>query len=68
VDDSVGNFLLVHFSDAKRAADADRFLMTRGVILRSCKSYALSQCLRLTVGSEDANRAAISALQEFAAS
>ena len=68
VDDSVGNFLLVHFSDAKRAADADRFLMTRGVILRSCKSYALPQCLRLTVGGEDANRAAIAALKEFAAS
>lgn len=68
VDDSVGNFLLVHFSDAKRAAEADRFLMSRGVILRSCASYGLPQCLRLTVGSEDANRAVVSALEEFAAS
>jgi histidinol-phosphate aminotransferase len=68
VDDSVGNFLLVHFSDAKRAQDADRFLMSRGVILRSCASYGLPQCLRLTVGSEDANRAVIAALKEFAAS
>jgi histidinol-phosphate aminotransferase len=68
VDDSVGNFLLVHFSDAKRAAEADRFLMSRGVILRSCASYGLPHCLRLTVGSEDANRAAVAALKEFAAS
>ena len=68
VDDSVGNFLLVHFSDTKRAQDADRFLMSRGVILRSCASYGLPQCLRLTVGSEDANRAAIDALKEFATS
>jgi histidinol-phosphate aminotransferase len=68
VDDSVGNFLLVHFSDAKRAQAADRFLMSRGVILRGCASYALPQCLRLTVGSEEANRAAVEALKEFGAS
>jgi histidinol-phosphate aminotransferase len=67
VDDSVGNFLLVHFADAKRAQEADRFLLSRGVILRGCGSYGLPQCLRLTVGSEDANRAALAALQEFAA-
>jgi histidinol-phosphate aminotransferase len=42
--------------------------MSRGVILRSCASYALPQCLRLTVGSEDANRAVVAALKEFAAS
>ena len=68
IDDSVGNFLLVHFSDAKRAQDADRFLMSRGVILRSCASYGLPQCLRLTIGSEEANRAAVAALKEFAVS
>jgi histidinol-phosphate aminotransferase len=68
VDDSVGNFLLVHFVDAKRAQEADRFLMSRGVILRGCGSYGLPQCLRLTVGSEEANRAALSALRDFAAS
>jgi histidinol-phosphate aminotransferase len=68
VNDSVGNFLLVHFADAKRAAEADRFLMSRGVILRGCASYGLPQCLRLTIGSEDANRAVVAALKEFAAS
>ena len=68
VDDSVGNFLLVHFSDAKRAAEADLFLMSRGVILRGCGSYGLPQCLRLTIGDEDANRAALAALKDFASS
>jgi histidinol-phosphate aminotransferase len=68
VDDSVGNFLLVHFADAKRAQEADRFLMSRGVILRGCASYGLPQCLRLTVGSEEANRAAVDALRSFVAS
>jgi len=68
VDDSVGNFLLLHFADAKRAQEADQFLMSRGVILRGCASYALPQCLRLTIGSEEANKAAVAALKEFAAS
>lgn len=68
VDDSVANFVLVHFADAKRAQDADRFLMTRGVILRGCGSYGLPQCLRLTVGSEEANRTVVAALREFVAS
>jgi histidinol-phosphate aminotransferase len=40
--------------------------MSRGIILRSCASYALPQCLRLTVGTEEANLAAIAALQKFA--
>jgi histidinol-phosphate aminotransferase len=68
VDDSAGNFLLLHFADAKRAGEADRFLMSRGIITRGCASYGLPQCLRLTVGSEEANRAAVAALKEFAGS
>ncbi len=68
VDDSVANFVLIHFSGipGRNSADADRFLMERGIILRSCASYGLPQCLRLTVGSEEANLAAIAALREFA--
>ena len=42
--------------------------MSRGLILRGCASYGLPQCLRLTVGSEEANRAAVAALKEFVAS
>ena len=70
VDDSVANFVLIHFPDApgSRAGDADRFLMARGIIMRACGSYDLPHCLRLTVGSEEANRAAVAALREFMAS
>ena len=68
VDDSVGNFVLIHFADAKRAQEADQFLISRGVILRGCASYGLPQCLRLTVGTEEANRAAVAALKDFVAS
>ena len=69
VDDSAANFILIHFPDAqgRRATDADRFLMARGIIMRACTSYELPNCLRLTVGSEEANRVAFAALQEFLA-
>ncbi|MEA2825464.1 MAG: histidinol-phosphate aminotransferase [Alphaproteobacteria bacterium] len=70
VDDSVANFVLIHFpqNTGRSAADADRFLMARGIILRGCASYDLPQCLRLTVGSEEENRAAVEALAAFMAS
>ncbi len=67
VDDSVGNFVLVHFKDAKTAAAADTFLNSRGVILRDVIVYGLPQCLRLTVGTEEANRRVVEALREFVA-
>jgi histidinol-phosphate aminotransferase len=68
VDDSVANFVLIHFPNdpGRSSADADRFLMSRGIIMRSCVSYGLPHCLRLTVGTAEANLAAIAALQEFA--
>jgi histidinol-phosphate aminotransferase len=65
VDDSVANFILIHFSDAKKAAEADAFLTARGVILRPVANYGLPQCLRLTVGTDEGNRAAVSALEAF---
>ncbi|HXJ02293.1 MAG TPA: histidinol-phosphate transaminase [Micropepsaceae bacterium] len=70
VDDSVANFVLIHFPDiaGRRSSDADRFLMARGIIMRACGSYDLPNCLRLTIGSEEANRAAVGALREFMAS
>lgn len=68
VDDSVANFVLVHFSKekGKTAHDADAFLCSRGVILRRLTNYGLPDCLRLTVGSEEANHTAVTALGAFA--
>jgi histidinol-phosphate aminotransferase len=65
VDDSVGNFALVHFRDENHAAEADQFLTARGLILRGVAAYGLPHCLRVTVGSEDANRKVVAALGEF---
>ena len=49
----------------RTARDADAFLMKRGLILRQMTSYGLPDCLRLTVGTEEANRMVVSALAEF---
>jgi histidinol-phosphate aminotransferase len=66
VDDSVANFVLIHFADEKTAQAADIYLSGRGIILRHVANYGLPQCLRLSVGSEAANRAALAALSAFA--
>jgi histidinol-phosphate aminotransferase len=67
VTPSVANFLLVHFPREKgrTAADADTFLTARGLILRRVTAYKLPDALRLTVGSEEANRLVVAALAEF---
>ena len=65
VDDSAGNFVLIRFRDEGTARAADQFLIERGVILRPVAAYGLPHCLRMTVGLEEANRAAVAALREF---
>ena len=67
VTPSVANFVLIHFPDAKgrTAKDADAFLTKRGLILRYVAAYKLPNALRLTVGSEEANRLVVQALAEF---
>ncbi|MBV9045815.1 MAG: histidinol-phosphate transaminase [Alphaproteobacteria bacterium] len=66
VDDSVGNFILIHFSTPQRAQAADEYLAQRGLILRGVGSYGLPEYLRLTIGPDEANRAVLAALAEFA--
>ena len=68
VHPSVANFVLVGFDDGARdAAAASAWLEQRGVLARAMAAYGLPGCLRLSVGLEDENRAAIRALQEFMA-
>jgi len=67
VHPSVCNFLLLEFAKdgPKTAAKADEFLMKRGLILRGVAAYGLPLCLRLSVGTEEANRLVAAALEEF---
>ncbi len=63
VHPSVGNFLLVEFSDADAA---DRFLKSRGLILRKMGAYGLGHCLRITIGTEAETRAVAAATADYA--
>src|SRR5580658_1652465 len=67
VTPSVANFVLIHFptDEGRTALDADKFLMARGLILRQVGGYKLPHALRMSVGTEEANRLVIAALKEF---
>jgi len=69
VTPSVANFILIHFPQTPRrtAKDADAFLTARGLILRQTTAYKLPNALRLSIGTEEANRLVVAALREFLA-
>ncbi len=67
VTESAANFVLICFPNivGKSAADADQYLISRGLILRRLEAYKLPDCLRLTVGTEEANLTVFEALSQF---
>jgi histidinol-phosphate aminotransferase len=69
VTPSVANFVLIHFPDTpgKTAKDADMFLTKRGLILRAVGAYNLPNALRMSVGTEEANKLVVQTLKEFLA-
>jgi len=69
VTPSAGNFILIHFprEKGKTAKEADEFLVKRGLVMRRLEAYHLPDGLRMTVGTEDANRLVVAALSEFLA-
>lgn len=65
ITSSVANFLLIHFDSEEMAADADAHLRKAGLVLRRTENYGLPASLRMTVGTERANRAVVAALAGF---
>ena len=67
VTPSVGNFLLLHFPKVpgKTAKEADAFLSSHGLILRGVGAYGLPDCLRLTIGPDEANKKVVECLTQF---
>jgi histidinol-phosphate aminotransferase len=67
VTPSIANFVLIHFPDGegRTAAEADAFLTRRGLILRRLNAYKLPNALRMSVGTEEANRLVVTALREW---
>jgi histidinol-phosphate aminotransferase len=69
VTPSVANFILIHFplQKGKTSADADAFLTKRGLALRGLNNYGLPHALRMTIGTEEANRLVVDGLRDFMA-
>jgi histidinol-phosphate aminotransferase len=68
VTPSVANFVLIHFPEkGKTSAGADEFLTRRGLVLRALNNYGLPHSLRMTIGTEEANRLVVEALRDFMA-
>ena len=64
---SAANFLLLRFpkEPGRTAAEADAFLNAHGLVLRAVSAYGLPDCLRLSVGTEEANRLVVATLARF---
>src|SRR3979411_1732610 len=64
VTPSVANFVLIHFPDhkGKSSVEADAFLTKRGLVLRALNNYGLPHSLRMTIGTEEANRLGVEGL------
>jgi histidinol-phosphate aminotransferase len=60
---SHGNFVLIRFRDAGEAARVDAALTAAGFVLRGMGAYGLPDCLRLSVGDEEANVGVVGALK-----
>lgn len=69
VTPSVANFVLIHFptDKGKTAEEADVYLTRRGLVLRALKNYQLPHALRMTIGTEEANRLVVEGLRDFLA-
>jgi histidinol-phosphate aminotransferase len=67
VTPSVANFVLIHFptDKGKTSAEADAFLTQRGLVLRAVNNYGLPHALRMTIGTEEANRLVVEGLRDF---
>ncbi len=67
VTPSVGNFILIHFpeTNGKTAKDADALLTSRGCVLRAVGAYHLPNALRMSIGTEEANKLVVATLAEM---
>jgi histidinol-phosphate aminotransferase len=64
---SAGNFLLIDFGSSRAMRTADAALREAGLILRGVTNYGFDSALRLSVGPDEANRAVLDTLANWAA-
>ena len=67
VTPSVANFILIHLPEEpnQNSVAADAYLKSRGLILRRVDNYGLPGALRMSIGTEEENRAVVAAFEDF---
>ncbi len=67
VHPSIANFLLIEFEKEgpKTAAAASARLEKDGIVVRPMAAYGLPDCLRLSIGREEENKAVLQSLERF---
>lgn len=62
---SAANFLLLPLDGPEAVSALDAYLRDRDIVVRRLDSYGLPHCLRISIGTTDANSALIDALNAF---
>ena len=62
---SQGNFVLVKFRSSVAAASADAHLRSDAILVRGMNAYGLSDCLRITLGTQDQLKRVIDSLEQW---
>lgn len=63
---SESNFIMIRLSD--RASEFEEFMLTQDVMIRPVGYFGAEGCIRVTIGTEEGNRAYIKGLEKFLAS
>jgi histidinol-phosphate aminotransferase len=64
-DQAFGNFILTRFGSEIQADKAEAALRMAGILVRKVKGYRLPDCLRITVGDEEACRLVVDVMTKF---
>ncbi|MCY4181261.1 MAG: histidinol-phosphate transaminase [Litoreibacter sp.] len=64
-DPSECNFILARMASPEEAIACDAYLKSKGLIVRMVAGYNLPECLRITIGDEQACRRVAQAVKEF---
>lgn len=63
---SQGNFILAHFPGGpEQSVSADKFMRSKGIILRPVGNYDLAGALRITIGTDEENEALLKTFAEY---
>jgi histidinol-phosphate aminotransferase len=64
-DPSEGNFVLARFANPNEANSVNETLMAKGLLVRQVGGYGLPECLRITIGDEDACKRVVATIGEY---